>query len=262
MGSKLSVNHRFASDYESKKRRQELSRAQEQGLLDSESDSESDEDEDSDAEMLTEDVDLKVLETIKKIRSKDPEIYDSSKSFFTDADTDVERVREGKRMSYKDVVREQTLEDMEMEDAGRGGSGGEVEEERKRFAYDDEQEELRRAFIDNADVDEDEEGDGMLRKRVKNGNEEERERRMEEEFEAMEKAKEGRESLSPFRDPRGEIEDTDKFLREFTVKRKWKEEDKFKCLGEEEVRELEVRLWERSKGWSGSDSNTSYVHNH
>ena len=239
---KLTFNRKFASDYESKKRRQELSRASELGLLDEgdDSDSSSSSESDSDAEMLTDDVDLKVLQTIQKIRSKDPSIYDPSKEFFSSPSSSAAEVkRKGeKRMAYKDVVRTQALEDIAKEEGGKGGEEG-VEEERRRFAYDDEQEEIRRAFLDGVDGEEEdeEEGEGMLKMKEMTKTDEERERRMEEEFNRMDKAKS--ETFSPYKDPKGEVEDADAFLREFTVKRKWKEEEEFKGLGEEELMELE-----------------------
>ena len=46
-------------------------------------------------------------------------------------------------------------------------------------------------------------------------------------------------SRSPIQDPKGEISDPDAFLREFTVKRKWKDNDDWGGIGEEEEKELE-----------------------
>ncbi|KAG5457020.1 MAG: hypothetical protein BJ554DRAFT_3079, partial [Olpidium bornovanus] len=53
------------------------------GLESSEEDDDDDEEEDEYAEMLTPEVDLQVLKTLARIKSQDPEIYDSGKSYFT-----------------------------------------------------------------------------------------------------------------------------------------------------------------------------------
>merc|ERR1719456_1301060 len=86
---KISVD--YAKKFEERKRKQDLKKAME--VLDSDSDASS---EDSDAELLTEQVQSKILDTLVKIKKKDPSIYDDSKKFFADGDFEATEVKEKK----------------------------------------------------------------------------------------------------------------------------------------------------------------------
>ncbi|CAM9195999.1 unnamed protein product, partial [Scytosiphon promiscuus] len=132
----IRVNKKFAKTFEIQKREQELQAAKHLDLGSDEGDSGSESDsetEDEDAEMLTPALDLQIMKTINKIRSKDPDIYDNEKEWFDkgdnqededgdddDDDDDDEpgnKKKTKKPMRYKDVVREQILHAETAEDA-------------------------------------------------------------------------------------------------------------------------------------------------
>lgn len=169
----LKVNNRFASSYNSSERAKELVRSK--GLLkhtkddgdsasQDDSDSES-ETEDDDAEMLSMELDLKIIRTINSLRKKDPSIYDNTTRWF-EAETATEAShkmsKDAKKKRFKDVAREQLLstgggeEEVELSKyAGRSGA----------IAYDDEQRQLRKAFLQSVNdslVDEETEASGIL----------------------------------------------------------------------------------------------------
>ncbi|GMH76184.1 hypothetical protein TrLO_g4024 [Triparma laevis f. longispina] len=224
----IKINKKFARDWESKKRREELSNARQDGInVDEDYSSSSSESEDEDAELLTPGVDLKVLETINRIRAKDPSIYDSSTDFFKDVVPKVDRKAggESKKMAYKDVVREQILEEMASNDEKK--TSAVTTTSKSRLAYDAEQESNRQAFLsefkDDDEDGSDSDGDVLSKKKAveMSISEQEHEKRMQEEFEKM---KGLNTAASPMRDPKGEVADGEDFLREFSMKRKWVDE--------------------------------------
>lgn len=107
----LKINQAFAKKFEARKDKEELGRLMNNPRLrnkvlkrsddpfseegESSDDSEEEEEEDSDAELVTNEVGAKVLETISKIKMKTKEIYDKDKQFF-DAD-DFDKVKEKKQ---------------------------------------------------------------------------------------------------------------------------------------------------------------------
>lgn len=113
----LKVSKTYAKKYNERKDREELTRAKR--ILADEGDS-SDESsastEDEDAELLTETVNDKIFETLSKIKSRDPSIYDKNHSFFDDAD-----FSEGKKegtdkptkpgVTYKDFLRDTLMKE-------------------------------------------------------------------------------------------------------------------------------------------------------
>ena len=171
----LKVNNRFASNYNSSERAKELVRSKDL-LKDSDgngsvsqgdSDDSESETEDDDAEMLSTELDLKIIRTINSLRKKDPSIYDNTTRWF-EAETATEAspvvTKDAKKKRFKDVSREQLL-----------STGGEEEEEEVELskyagrsgaiAYDDEQRQLRKAFLQSANdslVDEEAEASGIL----------------------------------------------------------------------------------------------------
>lgn len=82
----LRINKEFAEKYNTQKRREAIKNASLTALDVSTDDDSSSEEEDSDAELLTKNVQEKIVTTISRIRAKDPQIYDSSARFFTDDD--------------------------------------------------------------------------------------------------------------------------------------------------------------------------------
>lgn len=170
----LKVNNRFASSYNSSERAKELVRSKDllkhtkddgdsasQDVSDSESETE-----DDDAEMLSMELDLKIIRTINSLRKKDPSIYDNTTRWFeaeTATEASPEMPKGAKKKRFKDVAREQLL-----------STGGDEEEVVSKYAgrsvaiaYDDEQRQLRKAFLQSANendslVDEETEASGIL----------------------------------------------------------------------------------------------------
>ena len=200
---KIKVNQKFAERYEERKRKQELARAEELGLLphgdDEEPDSEDLESEDE-GEALTTNVDKKILATIAAIRRKDPRVYKPDAVFFeapADDDdasdgSDAERGSDGddgseqkkkkkqpKKVTAKDVLRQQLMEAAERgetdafasddEDDGGAMSRKRLEDgDRNPKVYDSEQAELRKAFLESAAADSAlDDDDDMLRVKEK-----------------------------------------------------------------------------------------------
>merc|ERR1711871_202067 len=83
--SQLKISETFAKKYNAKKDKAELARAN-RILAEEDMGSESSESEDEDAELLTSRVDSKIFDTLTKIKSKDPSIYDGKHTFFQDED--------------------------------------------------------------------------------------------------------------------------------------------------------------------------------
>ncbi|GMH98765.1 hypothetical protein TrVE_jg8855 [Triparma verrucosa] len=229
--SAIKINKKFARDWESKKRREELSNARQDGIdLDEGYSSSSSESEDEDAELLTPNVDLKVLETINRIRSKDPSIYDSSTDFFKGVVPDPSSIqsanqKSSKKMAYKDVVREQIMEEMVSDDENTSNQKNLSVSNPNRLAYDAEQESNRQAFLSSFKDDGSESDDGDVLSKKKSSalsmSEQEHERKMQEEFEKMKGLSS---AASPMRDPKGEVADGEDFLMDFSMKRKWVDE--------------------------------------
>eukprot|EP00762_Andalucia_godoyi_P001689 ANDGO_07053.mRNA.1 Protein kri1 len=127
--------------------------------------SDTSESEDSDAELLTPDIEATVLETLQKIRSKDPEIYDSSKVFFSKKQQQQQQQhdvsasgvgengskssKKGKSMFLKDYLRKELL-------AGRVDDGSIVDDSKldmkknSQRTYVEEQADAKREFLEIA----------------------------------------------------------------------------------------------------------------
>ncbi|KAF5829462.1 hypothetical protein DUNSADRAFT_16043 [Dunaliella salina] len=184
----LKVNKHFAARFEHNKKREELHRLQakhpeiaaqvaaKQELADGE-DEDSSSSEDEDDGYIPEDTERRIFETLLRIKRKDPAIYDSSVAFFPEPPEEEEEEEgsadkpKGEKPLYlKDVLARQALERGPEVSSSSSSSGEEQEEEeeqeapaapsaRKPKAYDTEQEQLRRSFLEAAKVAE-EDGDG------------------------------------------------------------------------------------------------------
>jgi protein KRI1 len=147
----FTINQKFAKSFEAKSRLKELQKLKE---ISDESDSQSDsETEDEDAELLSPNLNLKIVETINSIRRKDPRIYEKSVQWF-DKDQNEEKSVElstkdeqkHKKKTFKDVLRDQLLE-----------YGSDVDDENENLtskksmkinlAYDAEQRQIRDEFL-------------------------------------------------------------------------------------------------------------------
>ena len=249
------MNRKYAKEFDQRKRREELLNARQSGEdilngLNSDDESgSSSEEEDEDGELLTPGMDLNIIRTIKALKKKDESIYDKDKKFFDDSednDKDEDRKKKSKPMKYKDVVREQILQQMDKEKGGATAGGGNdsdddtgtgdsraEEHPSSRFAYDDEQRELRAAFLNSTkdeSSDDDEKDDGsdgwMVKKLVTKADADEAQKLVAEEIAELEQIKDSdasdKQSIS---DPRGEVGDGDKFLLDFIKNRRWVDKD-------------------------------------
>ncbi|GAN09495.1 kri1 [Mucor ambiguus] len=141
---------------------------------DSEDDSssyDSDEEEDDDANLLTPAVDSQIFKTIAAIQAKDPRVYENTNDFFKDVDTTKPSKKDNKTkepvVKLKDYERDILLE--------HGGFVNERDESVRTRTHRQEQEDLRNAFKNAADSDEEEDEDGFLTKKDKTSEEKEAE---------------------------------------------------------------------------------------
>jgi len=117
--NELKVSEKYAKKYNERKDREELAKAR-RTLADEDigSSSETEETEDENAELLTTKVDNKIFDTLNKIRSKDPVIYDGKHTFFDDKDFAEEKTAKSaeasepkKGVRYKDFLRDTLLKE-------------------------------------------------------------------------------------------------------------------------------------------------------
>ena len=213
----LRVNQTFAKAYQSRKQQEELRNYQDNEDDDDSSSASSSEDEDGN--LLSPSMDVSILRTIHALRNKDEKIYDPSSRFFPEQNA-LKVVKEEKRKKpkrFKDVMREEILEQMNQEEKDEDSVAEEVETENP-LEYDREQKALRSAFLESTQEDEDEEADWMMVKKKGPDTKEEDgvEELYQQELQALEKT-----AGTPLQDPRGEVEDGDKFLLDFLKNKKW-----------------------------------------
>jgi protein KRI1 len=167
------------------------------------------------------------------LKSKDEGIYDKNVTFFEEGDEEeggAETGKDGKmkKMRYKDVVREHILEEIEADEKGAAlaDDGPQKQVDGRDLAYDVEQREIRRAFLestrdDQEDNSEESEDENWLKPKTKTRAESDKDhaevkRLWEQEFASSNAAAE-----SELIDPKGEVQDPDKFLMDFMTNRKW-----------------------------------------
>ena len=232
----LKINTKYAREYDSRKRREELTNYRQlkalEGVSDSDDDESSDESEDEDGDLLTAHMDVKIIKTLQALKNKDEGIYDRNVTFFeNDGDSDNDGGNVGKekvkKMRYKDVVREHILEEIEADEKGSTlRDDGPRKADGRDLAYDVEQREIRKAFLDSTrdDDDGDESGsdqDDWLKPKAKtvetDEDQAEVKRLWEEEFASKDSEAAGGSMV----DPKGEVQDPDKFLMDFMTNRKW-----------------------------------------
>lgn len=236
---KLIVNKKFAKDYQERKQREELRQISQQrrdiGLgSDDDEESSSDEEEDEDGRLLTDSMNLQFLKTMKALKNKDSSIYDPKSRFFqeNDPDDDEENDDDDKKKrkpkKFKDVLRDQILEDMEKEnDEDEGEMDKTTTLAKSKFAYDDQQEALRKAFL--KETGEDDENDGeddwmVIKKKGVPGKGDATATEIQEEFKVLEELSSKKKGTT-FSDPRGEVHDGERFLIDFMKNKKWVDKD-------------------------------------
>lgn len=267
---RISVNRKFAKEYEIRKQEQELHRARLAGEDHSESDSE-EESEDEDGELLTSKLDTNIMKTLNALRNKDKSIYDTNKKFFDERiaesdDDDEKPQRREKAKKYKDVVREQILEEMERDDNVEG-DGAEKAQFKSQLAYDDEQRDIRKAFLTStkdSDDDDDDDGADFMVVKKKHQDQDEDEKEFIEEVEKLEKSmKSVAGKPSSIVDPKGEVKDGEQFLLNFFKKKSWIDQDQDKFSDNDDSNDdsgdeqVPMKGLDSSKNKDGNESDDS-----
>lgn len=233
----LKVSEKFAKKYNERKDREELAKARKllaEEEVGSSSDSET---EDDNAELLTTKVESKIFDTLNKIRSKDPVIYNAKHEFFDDKDFNKEKSAKSreapepkKGVRYKDFLRDTLLKE---------GADAIVKEEealekkskrRKQLTPNEEQQEIKASILAAAhggEAEEDSDGDFFT---VKTKTDEEK-KQEEEEFEAfkLRKDKEPRNTadaddiVARYWKADEDLDENDRFLRDYLLNKGWLE---------------------------------------
>ena len=150
VNAEWTVNESFAKRFTHNKKREDLQRLEElkkRGMAGSDSDDSESEDEDEDGKLPVK-TDIKIFETLAKIKKKDPVIYQPEVKFFDDEDEEDEddagAVEKKKKPLYlKDVQARQLLDaDDEDDDMPKKKPVTKVIK-----TYADEQEELKHSFL-------------------------------------------------------------------------------------------------------------------
>lgn len=263
--SQFQINQKYARAFTSRKQKDELRRVRwERG--DDNDDSSSSSEEDDDAALLTPQLDVSIFQTLRALRRRDPSVYDPQVRFFGKDDDDDEDdesaddnnpevLRKSKPKRYKDVVREQVLEEMEKGDDRASAAAFQDDDDENenaaladdrihttRLAYDEQQKEFRRAFLestrgggdsDENDGDSSDNGEVLVQKkpRKKSNNlddDEQLKRQLDQEIELVKATtRNDVDARHKLVDPRGEIQDGESFLLDYFKNRPWiqKEDD-------------------------------------
>ena len=242
---RIHVNQKFAKEYQTKKQLEELRNSQHRhdnynnnSNDDDESNGSSeDESEDENGELLTPHLDVSILKTINALRKKDESIYDPSATFFqepadnnhvSNSNNNNNKNQTKKKKHFKDVLRDQILDQMEDDDDDKDAKVGvKVSSQNRntlvkdRLEYDAEQKDLRSAFHTNSNDDDDHDDNDedilVVKKRA--------EPVVDEDLENEYKVLQNTTTKGELKDPRGEVQDADNFLFNFLKNKKWVDKD-------------------------------------
>jgi protein KRI1 len=235
----LKIDKKYATSFQTRKQTEELRNVHWSDEDDTGSTNSDSEDEDEDAALLTEQLDVDIFKTINALRQKEDRIYDPTVNFFPHDDSqeqdtdddDKEQTKAAKPKRYKDVVREQVLEQMKQE-SHEDEEDDEPEEDYRptsRLAYDQQQEELRRTFLnstkelDDSDSDSDADDNDKFvvvkhkKKSSSANNDQQRSQELEHELEKLAQTK----PTEPLMDPKGQVQDGEAFLLDFFRNKTW-----------------------------------------
>ena len=235
----LQVNEKFKKRFEHNEGLKDKMRLKELEHELGGDDETSESEEDEDADLLTSKLNDDILETLAKIKNKDPAIYKPDVRFFPDEEGGGEGGDEDehgagkekdKKKEKKKLPKKMTVVDMERErilrgDAGENDSeedeGGEEEEEEEEGYY-EKQSRIKDAF--KRKVAEDDSDDDLFVPRAKSRAEQEKD---DQEFEAFsrdrlaEKAKDPSQTLRTLLTEEA-IDDDERFLRNYILGNEWK----------------------------------------
>jgi protein KRI1 len=249
----ITINKRFAKKYENEKRQLEIKELEKKkkrydsytGI--SGSDESSSESEDEAADLLTPAVEAGIFRTLQMIKERDPTIYDKNKSWYDDNTNNKNTTnnkgnkRKDKVMTYKDYMRKRIENATERGYASEGDDENNDADKDKEFetkTYNQEQEDLRQAFIKQAADSHNTSGSNKSRSGNDGGNEDD--------FLSLvkktdvDKAKEAAEmeawrkkhqtdllpeaergALQRYYAESKDLDDNDKFLRDYILNRRW-----------------------------------------
>ncbi|KAG8039336.1 hypothetical protein GUJ93_ZPchr0039g14207 [Zizania palustris] len=250
--SKIQINEEYARRFEHNKRREALQRLEErkrQGLVpddEDEDDDESSSDDEEAAAIASRRVDRRVFEVIRRIRSGDAAILDQQAKMYSsssEGEADEEQPKEGKRekkkkerpMYLKDVNARHLLEEGP-EFAAQTNRSSKYE----KIAYDEHQRKGLEAFLEAEKValgTGDYEDDDLFHAKPKDGDDGDKEDDEEE--------KQAEELLGEIFGNDEELDENEKFLKEFFLKRPYLEsghENKFSLDDIQEVSDEEEEL--------------------
>ncbi|KAH7315233.1 hypothetical protein KP509_21G041100 [Ceratopteris richardii] len=243
----LKVNQAYAQRLAHNKEREALHRFQElkkQGVVDSSDESDEEDEESSDDGFIPPDTELSILETLSKIKRKDPSIYSEDVKFFDDEENEDGGVENGGKMQrppsdgskphkpvyLKDAVAKQLIED-----------GSDFDEDiamKKRkvrdsiMTYDEEQEEIKIDFLRNVHVDEDDDdgGGGFLKLRNR-----EKPQMVDDEVENDPYDKDIAARLEDYFGKDEKLDEDEKFLKEYLLNKSWIDADTDRIPSYEEI---------------------------
>ncbi|KAF8010811.1 hypothetical protein BT93_J1458 [Corymbia citriodora subsp. variegata] len=258
--SKIEINKEFARRFEHNKKREDLHRLQElkkKGLVgggstssaesgdESSSELSSSSDDDVDVNKASKDVEF--FNALLKVRSRDPSLKEKNVALFDSEDSDGNEEKGSKQRKHKlylkDVVAKQLIEE------GPDFDDGQTEATKKK-SYSEEQEEMRRAFLEAAEAAE-VDGDGgdllTMKRRddgdpVGGGADAEFQRKLDEYFGRSEG-----------------LGENEKFLKEFFLNKMWVDKGK-KSKGHVNEEELEDLLRDEEEIEKQEDYETNFRH--
>lgn len=250
-GPILKVNQAFAERLAHNKQREARHRLEElrkRGVVDSSDDDEGDDedDESSDDGLLPASTEARIFETLSKIKRKDPSIYSEDANFFNDDDEDDDadttvsdnggKVRPPvssngskphKPVYLKDALAKQLMEDgSDLDEDCCKGTKNRV------LTYADEQEALKNEFLHSANLenDNDEEGGSFLQLRKR-----EQLQDADGDAEVAPYEKDIAERLEDYFGKDDNLDENDKFLKDYLLKKSWIDEDAGRIPSYEEI---------------------------
>jgi protein KRI1 len=223
----LRINKKFAKAYEERKLREEFRNTD----LDDDDESSEDDESEDDEGMLPAALEVNILKTINALRNKDESIYDPNMKFFDEEAIVLSHKASSEskkpKQRIKDMIRQEILEQMEnSQEPNEERRIQQRHESKLRLEYDEEQKELRSAFLETTKED-DEEDDNLLLVKTKSKYDDEHHaakanQELDKEFQSLQKASRGDTAL---KDPRGEVQDGEQFLLDYLKNKKWMEKD-------------------------------------
>lgn len=233
--SEIEINQEYARRFEHNKKREDLHRLQElqkKGVIDdsssssdSEDSSSSDEESDDFDEIGPSKGDLEFFDALIKVKNKDPSLKEKDvKLFESDDESESEDERDEGRGKSKQKKKKMYLKDVVAKQLIEAGPQFDDEDNRGRTArkmtYNEEQEELKRAFLEAADAEEGNDGDGdfiTVKKREDAGES------------GHGDASEFQKKLNEyFGEAEEDLDENKMFLRDYFLKKMWIDKDKNK----------------------------------